>query len=138
MLFWSLIALVLMYVAIGVGMTGPVKGLFAFGDHAVLIWLIVLFVYAYFASVLPITKLLQPRDYINSHQLFLALGLLLIGLAVAPFFSSDKLELVAPAVNRDLPADATMLYPFLFITIACGAISGFHCMVASGTTARQL
>ena len=52
--------------------------------------------------------------------------------------TGDKLELVAPAVNRDLPAGAAMLYPFLFITIACGAISGFHCMVASGTTARQL
>ena len=138
MLLWSLIALVLMYVAIGVGMLDPIRGLFAFGDHALLIWLIILFVYAYVASVLPITKLLQPRDYINSHQLFLALGLLLVGLAVAPFLASDKIELVAPAVNRDLPADATMLYPFLFITIACGAISGFHCMVASGTTARQL
>jgi len=135
MLFWSLLALALMYVAIGIGTLEPVKSALSAG---VVFWLAALFVYSYVASVLPVTRLLQPRDYINSHQLFLALGVLLLGIGVAAFSAPDKLELVAPAVTTTLPSGATALYPFLFITIACGAISGFHCMVASGTTARQL
>ncbi|MDH3592599.1 MAG: carbon starvation protein A, partial [Planctomycetota bacterium] len=79
-------------------------------------------------------------DYINSHQLFFALGVLLVGLGVTTVTAPARLDLVAPAVNDTIPYDlgAPFLYPFLFITIACGAISGFHCMVASGTTARQL
>ncbi len=142
MVRWSLVALALMYLAIGVGTLGPVKELFTFGDmsHGILFWLGALFVYSYVASVLPVTDLLQPRDYINSHQLFLTLGILVVGMGVSAFAAPDNLALVAPAINRDIPHDlgAPMLYPFLFITIACGAISGFHSMVASGTTARQL
>jgi carbon starvation protein len=140
MLFWSLLALVVMYVTIGLGVLGPVKEFFRFEDSStgIVFWLTVLFVYAYGASVLPVTRLLQPRDYINSHQLFAALGVLLLGLGVAGLGAGDKLELVAPAINEGVPDDAPLLYPFLFITIACGAISGFHCMVASGTTSRQL
>jgi carbon starvation protein len=136
MLVWSLVALVAMYVAIGLGTLDGVKALFDGGS--IVFWLTILFVYAFIASVLPVTRLLQPRDYINSHQLFLALGILLLGLGVATVGAPEKLEVVAPAVNRSAPDDAPLLYPFLFITIACGAISGFHCMVASGTTARQL
>jgi len=136
MLTWSLIALVALYVSIGIGMTGPVVGLFE--GIGLMPWLVILFAYAYFASVLPVTRLLQPRDYINSHQLFVALGFIVLGLLAAPFSDPSKLEIVAPAINHDLPAGAPFLYPFLFITIACGAISGFHCMVASGTTAKQL
>ncbi|MHC4956482.1 MAG: carbon starvation CstA family protein, partial [Planctomycetota bacterium] len=136
MLTWSLIALGAMYVAIGVGMWEPVRSLF--DGIGLAPWLFILFIYAYCASILPVTRLLQPRDYINSHQLFLALGLLVIGFLASTVTAPGKLEVVAPAVNHDLPAGAPLLYPFLFITIACGAISGFHCMVASGTTARQL
>ncbi|MHC4550357.1 MAG: carbon starvation CstA family protein [Planctomycetota bacterium] len=136
MLFWSLLALVAMYVSIGIGMAPPVQGLFE--GVGVVPWLVVLFGYVYLASVLPVTKLLQPRDYINSHQLFLALGLLAVGFVAAPFTDRSTLEVVAPAVNQGLPKETPLLYPFLFITVACGAISGFHCMVASGTTARQL
>ncbi|MEE8106267.1 MAG: carbon starvation protein A [Planctomycetota bacterium] len=138
MLLWSLVALVLMYVAIGIGTLEPVKQLFSGGT--LVFWLWVLFAYSYVASVLPVTRLLQPRDYINSHQLFLALAVLLGGLVVSGLGGSGAAELVAPAINDSVPHDlgAPMLYPFLFITIACGAISGFHCMVASGTTSRQL
>jgi len=136
MLRWSLLALLVMYVSIGVGMLDPVRSLF--DGIGIAPWLMILFVYAYGASVLPVTRLLQPRDYINSHQLFVALGFIVVGLIATPFGDSGKLALVAPAVNTDLPPGAPLLYPFLFITIACGAISGFHCMVASGTTARQL
>jgi carbon starvation protein len=140
MLFWSLLALVAMYVTIGIGVQGPVREFFRFEDMStgIVFWLVVLFVYAYGASVLPVTQLLQPRDYINSHQLFAALGVLLIGAVAAVFAAGDKLAVVAPAINEGVPGDAPPIYPFLFITIACGAISGFHCMVASGTTSRQL
>jgi len=136
MLLWSLLALVAMYIAIGIGTLPAVAGLFR--GFGIVFWLAALFVYSFVASVLPVTRLLQPRDYINSHQLFAALGVLLVGLLLAPFLDPGQLEIVAPAVNSDVPDAAPMLYPFLFITIACGAISGFHCMVASGTTARQL
>ncbi len=95
-------------------------------------WVIILFVYAFFASVLPVWLLLQPRDYVNSHQLFVALGI--IGLGV--IFTNAPV--VAPAINTELPADAPNWFPLLFVTIACGAISGFHGLVASGTSSKQL
>lgn len=95
-------------------------------------WVVILFVYAFFASVLPVWLLLQPRDYVNSHQLFVALGIIFLGILVT------NPEVIAPAVNRDLPADAPSWFPLLFITIACGAISGFHGLVASGTSSKQL
>ncbi|NIN10331.1 MAG: carbon starvation protein A [Gemmatimonadales bacterium] len=95
-------------------------------------WVIILFVYAFFASVLPVWVLLQPRDYVNSHQLFVALGIIFLGVIVV------NPEVIAPAINRELPADAPNWFPLLFITIACGAISGFHGLVASGTSAKQL
>lgn len=95
-------------------------------------WIIILFVYAFFASVLPVWLLLQPRDYINSHQLFVALGIISLGVLIT------NPEVIAPAVNRNLPADAPSWFPLLFITIACGAISGFHGLVASGTSSKQL
>ncbi|UCG87654.1 MAG: carbon starvation protein A [Gemmatimonadota bacterium] len=95
-------------------------------------WIIVLFTYAFFASVLPVWLLLQPRDYINSHQLFLALAIISLGIVVT------NPQVVAPAINGELPADAPNWFPLLFITIACGAISGFHGLVASGTSSKQL
>ena len=95
-------------------------------------WVIILFVYAFIASVLPVWVLLQPRDYVNSHQLFVALAV--IGLGV--IFTNAPV--VAPAINTDLPADAPNWFPLLFVTIACGAISGFHGLVASGTSSKQI
>lgn len=98
----------------------------------VLIWTVILFVYCFIASVLPVWLLLQPRDFINSHQLYVALALLCGGLIVA------HPEFAAPAINMNPPSDAPPIFPFLFITIACGAVSGFHCLVSSGTTSKQL
>ncbi|MFP5334586.1 MAG: carbon starvation protein A, partial [Actinomycetes bacterium] len=95
------------------------------------LWVIILFVYTFFASRLPVWMLLQPRDYINSHQLFIALGIILVGITVG----LDRI--VAPVLN-DVPAGSPPIFPFLFITIACGAISGFHSLVSSGTTSKQL
>ncbi len=94
-------------------------------------------VYCFVASVLPVWTLLQPRDYINSHQLMLALGLLILGLVVACLTGEANLVESTPAV-ADAPADAPPIWPFLFITIACGAVSGFHCLVSSGTSSKQI
>ena len=95
-------------------------------------WVIVLFVYAFFASVLPVWLLLQPRDYVNSHQLFVALGIIGLGIIFT------NAPVVAPAVNTNLPPDTPNWFPLLFVTIACGAISGFHGLVSSGTSSKQL
>jgi len=104
----------------------------------VVFWTFLLLVYAALASVLPVWLLLQPRDYINSHQLFVALALLIVGLGVAAVTGQADLAASAPAIATDVPADAPPILPFLFITIACGACSGFHCLVSSGTTSKQL
>jgi carbon starvation protein len=95
-------------------------------------WIIILFIYAATASMLPVWLLLQPRDYINGIQLFIGLGLLY----GAVMFANPTV--VAPAFNFDLPAGSPPLVPLLFVTVACGAISGFHGLVGSGTTSKQL
>ena len=95
-------------------------------------WVVILFIYAFFASTLPVWLLLQPRDYVNSHQLFVALGLIFLAVVVV------NPAMTAPAVNHNLPPDTPNWFPLLFITIACGAISGFHGLVASGTSSKQL
>jgi carbon starvation protein len=99
------------------------------------VWTIILLIYAFIASVLPVTTLLQPRDFINSHQLMVALALLALGVIVAGL--GGRLDIVAPAVQMS-PAESPPMWPFLFITIACGAISGFHSLVSSGTSAKQV
>jgi len=100
-------------------------------------WTLALFVYCYFASVLPVWLLLQPRDYVNSYQLLLGLVLMVGGIAAATFFHEGGAPIVAPAVQAH-PVGAPPIMPFLFVTIACGAISGFHCLVSSGTSSKQL
>lgn len=94
-----------------------------------LVWILVLMVYVFFASTLPVWKLLQPRDYINAQQLVLGLLALYGGLLIT------MPEVTAPAYNPDTD---TSWFPLLFITIACGAISGFHGLVSSGTSSKQL
>ena len=149
----SIIALGIMYIAMAVGsyvlpinlkdwLGIPLTGLTESGEttylNVVVIWTLVLFVYCFIASVLPVWTLLQPRDFINSHELVLALVLLVLGLAVAGFTGKADLFASAPAVAKDIPPDAPPIWPFLFITIACGAVSGFHCMVSSGTSSKQV
>ncbi|MCH7575359.1 MAG: carbon starvation protein A [Candidatus Marinimicrobia bacterium] len=94
-------------------------------------WIVLLMVYGFIAATLPVWVLLQPRDFINSHQLILALGLIYIGI-----FTAQRV-IVAPMINLEPIARGTW-YPLLFVTIACGAISGFHSLVSSGTTSKQL
>ena len=95
-------------------------------------WIIILFLYAGIASLLPVWLLLQPRDYINGIQLLVGLGLLYGAVLIA------NPAIVAPAINQNVPAAAPPMLPLLFVTIACGAISGFHGLVGSGTTSKQL
>lgn len=106
--------------------------------NVVTVWTMVLLVYCFFASVLPVWLMLQPRDYINSHQLVVALALLMIGVIVAGASGQADLAASAPMIATELPSDAPPILPFLFITIACGACSGFHCLVSSGTTSKQV
>ena len=96
------------------------------------IWIILLFAYAFVASLLPVWVLLQPRDYINGLQLFVGL-IILYG-----SFFIVRPEIVAPTLNSAVPDGTPSIFPLLFVTIACGAISGFHGIVASGTSAKQL
>ncbi|MCB9729930.1 MAG: carbon starvation protein A [Deltaproteobacteria bacterium] len=94
-------------------------------------WSLILLAYAFAAAVLPVWSLLQPRDFLNSLLLYVGLGGLFAGIFVLqPAF-------VAPAL-RPHPEGAPSLFPFVFIVIACGAASGFHSLVSSGTTAKQL
>ena len=143
----SIVALGIMYIGMAVGAyilpidLGSWLGLPLLGQtylNVVVIWTLVLFVYCFIASVLPVWTLLQPRDFINSHELVLALVLLVLGLAVAGMTGQANLFASAPAVASDIPSDAPPIWPFLFITIACGAVSGFHCMVSSGTSSKQV
>ncbi len=123
-------ATVLLYGMIYLGGRIPLALPMLAGVHPMIIWMLLLLIYVYIASTLPVQVLLQPRDFINAFQLLIAMGLLLAGvLAAHP-------QLAAPAVNLS-PKGAPPLWPFLFVTVACGAISGFHSLASSGTTSKQ-
>jgi carbon starvation protein len=94
-------------------------------------WSYVLLVYCLLASVLPVWLLLQPRDYLNSLLLYLGLVAIFLGFLIL------RPDFAAPALDPH-PPGAPPLFPFVFIVIACGAISGFHGLVSSGTTAKQI
>ena len=96
------------------------------------IWILVLLAYAFIASVTPVSLLLQPRDYLNSYLLY---GMM-IAAVLGVFVANPEIEM-----SNQIQASSDNLgyvFPVLFVTIACGAISGFHSLVASGTTSKQL
>lgn len=126
----SIIALISLYFMIWLGTIVPIEVPAVMGSQIVT-WILILLVYSFIAAVLPVWTLLQPRDYINSHQLIVGLGILLLGLFVA------HPEMQAPAINFSAEGGVP-IFPFIFVTIACGAISGFHGLVSSGTTSKQL
>lgn len=129
----SLLGVVVLYALIWVGPEVPLSlpdSVAGLNPSAT--WIILLFVYAAIASLLPVWMLLQPRDYINGLQLFVGLGLLYLAVFIA------NPTVVAPAINAEVPAGTPSMIPLLFVTIACGAISGFHGLVSSGTTSKQL
>jgi carbon starvation protein len=122
-----------LYASIFVGSVYPIElpeNMFGLAANAN--WIIILFIYAAIASMLPVWMLLQPRDFINGMQLFV--GLILLYGAVLLSLP----DISAPAFNQQMPEDAPSLVPLLFVTIACGAVSGFHGIVGSGTTSKQL
>ena len=107
----------------------PLSG--AVGVSPIMLWIVILFTYTFFASSLPVWLLLQPRDFLNGLQVIVLLILMYIG----AFLANPKV--MAPTVNLS-PEGAPPMFPFLFITIACGALSGFHALVSSGTSSKQL
>ena len=129
----TVIGTVILYAVIWLGEIAPIE----LPEHLIGLtpgaqWILILFAYAAIASLLPIRILLQPRAYINGVQLFV--GLVLVYSTV--FIAGPMI--VAPAFNPNVPASAPPLMPLLFVTIGCGAISGFHGLVGSGTTSKQL
>jgi carbon starvation protein len=130
----SLVVLLLVYASIPLGLLFPITIdplAAAVGLTPKTQWIILVFGYAFAASRLPVWLLLQPRDYINQQQMLVALAVILLGVAVGFDW------IVAPLIN-DVPDGSPPWFPLLFITIACGAISGFHSLVSSGTTAKQI
>jgi carbon starvation protein len=121
----TIVNVILSLIGIYIGTLLPISGISENG------WIITLLTYSFLASVLPVWLLLQPRDYINSFQLFISMVLLLMGILI--FHPA----VAAPALHTPT-GNPPLVIPFLFITIACGALSGFHCIVSSGTTAKQL
>ena len=130
----SIIALGILYIFVWLGTHIPLSfsSLGWAKDHQITVWIIILFIYSGIASLLPVWFLLQPRDYINSHQLLVGLGLIYLGIAVA----NPIIE--APPIRTTFEPSAPSVFPLLFVTIACGAISGLHGLVSSGTTSKQI
>ena len=121
----TLIAIALLVVGVAVGLALPVY--VSSGT-----WHIIIFIYILIASVVPVWALLQPRDYLNSYLLVFMILAAVVGILVTN-----------PAIN--LPAFTSFtvegtgnLFPILFVTIACGAVSGFHALVSSGTASKQI
>ncbi|WP_281300710.1 MULTISPECIES: carbon starvation protein A [unclassified Iodidimonas] len=129
----SIVGVILLYLSVYAGsvmpleLPGPIMGLSTNAQ-----WILLLFAYAAIASILPVWVLLQPRDYINGLQLFVGLGLVYLSILIV------NPTIVAPAINDAVPPGTPPLLPLLFVTIACGAISGFHGLVSSGTTSKQI
>ncbi len=124
----------LVFLGIWVGQRLPMALPVADPGHA---WDLVLLGYCLVASVLPVWLLLQPRDYLSSYLLYAALGAGVVGLAAGGGAIPSGVEPV-PALLTFRDANLGLLFPAMFVTIACGAASGFHAIVASGTTAKQL
>ena len=129
----SVVGVAILYFTIWIGsnnemaLPGDIFGLGPNGN-----WIIMLFIYAGIASMLPVWLLLQPRDYINGAQLVIGLIVLYTAVLIA------MPEVTAPAFNSNLAEGTPPILPILFVTIACGALSGFHGIVSSGTSSKQL
>ena len=121
----STFGFVVLLLVVGAGIRYPIVG------PSLAQWKWLLLLYAFAASVVPVWMLLQPRDYINSLLLYLGVATMYLGL----LFTNPSFA--APTVDLH-PEGAPSMFPFMFIVIACGAASGFHALVSSGTSAKQL
>ena len=137
-LYASLVFVPLMFAFVWIGNVFPIDlaKLGVSPESVSVVWTIVILVYCFFASTCPVWILLQPRDYLNAYLLYAMMALGFAGV----FFAHPTLNIDAfagfSAIGRSGSTD--MLFPFLFVTVACGACSGFHALVASGTSAKQL
>lgn len=129
--YTTLVGFVLMLLAVWLGSRFPTMGVDVADWPGRTTWTWILLGYSFLASVLPVWSLLQARDFLNSLLLYLGL----LG-AYGGFFLLSP-DFAAPAINAH-PTGAPPLFPFVFIVIACGAASGFHSLVSSGTTAKQI
>ncbi len=130
------IGLGLLILALFLGHAFPTEMPALFGLSAESLWIILLLAYCFIASITPVQVLLQPRDYLASFLLFAAIGIgILCILISAPAMQSAAFTEFHPA---EWGTRAGPMWPMLFVTIACGAISGFHSLVSSGTTCKQI
>ncbi len=137
----TLVFVPLMVLLVVIGRQWPLDPVVLFGwskEQTMNAWIGVLIVYVAIASVLPVWLLLQPRDYLNAFLLYALLGLGIAAIVVAR--PAIQLSAVSGfrAVNPEQPDQVWSMFPILFVVVACGAISGFHALVASGTTAKQV
>ncbi len=138
-LWASLIFVPLMFAFVWVGNVFPLDLVKLFGmtpETTRTVWTLVLIAYCFFASTCPVQYLLQPRDYLNAYLLYAMMALGFIGVFVAHPTLHIEAFTGFEAVGRSGMSD--MLFPFLFVTVACGACSGFHALVASGTSSKQV
>ena len=118
------------YIGFQIPLSLPEEGIMGFSP--LIFWFIVLMIYAGIASILPVTILLQPRDYLSTYILFGSMALAILGLLwIGP-------ELNTPAWRGPMSDEQGPVWPMLFVLVACGAVSGFHSLVAGGTTSKQL
>ncbi len=130
----SLIAVltIILNIYIGFQIPVPLPEMGVMGFSPLIFWFIVLMIYAGVASILPVQTLLQPRDYLSTYILFGSMALAILGLIwVGP-------ELNTPPFRGVMSEVQGPLWPMLFVLVACGAVSGFHSLVAGGTTSKQL
>lgn len=124
----AVIAIVICLVSVFIGISNPLML-----DPKV--WMIILTFYVVLAAGVPVWLILQPRDFTNSFLLYGGIAILIIGIFGGGIAG---VQMQAPALNIEAGNKAAgMIWPFLFITVACGAISGFHSLVASGTVSKQ-
>ena len=123
---------VILNIYIGFQIPVPLPEEGVLGLSPLIFWFVVLMIYAGVASVLPVQTLLQPRDYLSTYILFGSMGLAISALLwVGP-------ELNTPAWRGAMSEGQGPVWPMLFVLVACGAVSGFHSLVAGGTTSKQL
>ncbi len=130
-LLCSIIGVVLLFGLIVAGYYLPIRLPVENPETAVKLWTVILLLYGMIASVTPVTMLLQPRDHLAGAVLYIGLFFGLLGLLVT------RPQMKAPAVISFVTVKGWM-WPMLFVTVACGALSGFHSLVSSGTTAKQV
>lgn len=120
----TILAIALLVVGVAVGLNFPIY-------VSASTWHIVIFAYIMVASVAPVWALLQPRDYLNSYLLIF----MIVAAVVGVFISNPSCNLQA---FTSFNVDGQYMFPILFVTIACGAVSGFHSLVSSGTASKQI